>query len=390
MSATVKRRAPWAVIIVAAFIVVAAIAYFATRRTADPNERDVLKVGVILPLTGSLAEGGRQALRGLELAVDRYNETADTYRIKLIVEDSRSEPRDGVTAFQKLVAVDGVKVVVGGLMSSVTLAIAPIAEREQVIVLSPGSSNPKVRDAGDYIFRNWASDDYDGRVMAAYAFESLNKRRAAVLYINNDYGLGLAEAFRITFEELGGEVSLMEPYAQGQSDFRPLLAKVSDYVVDCIFFPGQPSENGTIVRQCRELDIVATLLANLSVESPDFVTAAAGTQAGVIYSTPAFDPSSDEPTVKEFVRAFSDQYGDPPGIVAGHAFDAGNILIEALRRADFDLARLKQELYGIANFDGVTGVTTFDERGDVHKDVMIKVIQPDLSTSVLQRYSPHS
>ena len=242
-----------------------------------------IKNGVILPLTGDLAEPGEKVFNGIRLAMDAYNENKPKLPIKLIVEDSRANPTDGVNAINKLINVNHVKIIIGDLTSGVTLAIAPIAEKNRVVLLAPGASNPKVRETGDYIFRNWASDNFDGEVMAKYLIHSLGKKRAAVIYANNEYGSGLANAFEKTFIEYGGMVLLKENYEQGSSDFRNILAKVREANVDCVYLPGHPRENGILVRQLKEMRISTTISANLSVETPDFYNIAKEAGGGYIF-----------------------------------------------------------------------------------------------------------
>jgi branched-chain amino acid transport system substrate-binding protein len=353
-----------------------------------PGEKGVMKVGVLLPLTGDIAEPGNQALNGVKLAIEEYNAREPRISIKLIPEDSKGKPADGVSAFKKLVEVDKVRVVIGDLISGVTLAVAPIAEERQVLLLAPGASSPKVRDAGDYIFRNWAADNFDGEVMAKYVARNKGKTRAAVLYVNNEYGVGLAEAFAKTFPEEGGTIVMKEGYDQGASDFRSLATKAKGADVDCIYLPGQPRENGLLVKQLREVGVHCLLAANLSVESPDFKLGAGTAGEGIVFSTPAFDPNSGEEGIETFIASYRDAFKKDPDVVAGHGYDAGKILARAISRAGSDVARIKDELYATKDFPGVTGVTSFDDHGDVTKAMMIKVLKGDGTASVIETYMP--
>jgi len=352
------------------------------------GKKEEIKIGVILPLTGDLAEPGTKSLNGIKLAIKAYNETGDKIPIKLIVEDSKANLTDGVNAINKLINVNNVKLVIGDLTSGVTLAIAPVAEKNHIVVLAPGASNPKVRKAGDYIFRNWASDNFDGEVIANYLIKKLTKDKAVVIFINNEYGTELANAFERTFVENGGMIVLKENYDQGTADFRTILAKMSGINFDCVYLPGQPRENGLLVRQIKEMGINTILAANLSVESPDFYSIAKEGSNGIIFSTPAFDISANEENIKSFINMYEYNFKTKPDAVAGHGYDAANIMIEALKMASFDVYKVKDELYQIKNFPGVTGNTTFDEKGDVIKDVMIKRLEKDGSAVILELYKP--
>jgi len=355
---------------------------------AKKEKEKEIKIGVILPLTGDLAEPGTKAFNGIKLAIDAYNDTKPEIPISLIVEDSKANPTEGVNAINKLININKVKIVLGDLTSGVTLAIAPIAEKHKVVVLAPGASNPKVRNAGDYIFRNWASDNFDGEVMAKYLANKLGKRKAAVIYVNNEYGTELADAFEEIFIKNGGSIVLKEKYDQGATDFRSVLAKMRAANFDCVYLPGQPRENGLLIRQLKEMAINTTATANLSVESPDFYAIAGEGGRGIIFSTPAFDSDTNKKDIKMFVERYESKFKMKPDAVAGHGYDAANIMIQAIKMAGYDVNEVKDELYKINNFPGVTGITTFDSYGDVVKSVMIKRLNHDGSAVILETYKP--
>jgi len=169
------------------------------------KEEKEIKIGVILPLTGDAAKYGQSAKKGMKLAVDEINNKGgiNNQRVILIIEDSQGQVKNGVSAFNKLITIDKVPIVVGELLSSITLAIAPIANEKKIIVLSPASTAPKITEAGDYIFRNVASDIVEGQIMAEYAFNKLQYKKIAILYINNDYGDGLRNSFKQKIISLG-------------------------------------------------------------------------------------------------------------------------------------------------------------------------------------------
>ena len=388
MSATAQRRTPLAVIIVVAVVIIAAIIYFATRRASLPGEPDAIKVGVVLPLTGALAQPGTSAPNGLKLAIEQFNSQKPARGIQLIVEDSQSNPSSGVSAATKLIELDGVKVIIGDIMSSIAMAIAPIAERNQVVLFAPGASNPRFPGIGDYVFRNWASDDYDAKVMATYLLTEHKFESGGVVYVNNDYGLGLAQAFRKSFEARGGSVLVYESYSQGATDFRPIIAKITAHpTMEFLYIPGQPVENGHLVKQLRENGVELFMAANLSVESPEFLNVVGGSGAGILFTTPVFEPNEAGMTALSFGSAYERAYGTAPDVTAGHAYDAGRILILALEECSFDLAKLRDSLAEVQNFPGVTGKTSFTQNGDVRKDVLIKVMEASGSSRRIGKYN---
>lgn len=167
-------------------VVVVAVAIIAVIWGTKERKPEIIKIGGILPLTGDAAQWGIPPRNGAQLAVDEINAKGGVAgkRLVLTVEDTRCEPKEGVSAFSKLLAEQDIKIVLGGVCSSVTLAVAPLAERNHILLVSPASTNPKITSAGDFIFRVIPSDDLRGKVFAEYLFNDLKIGRVAMLYIN--------------------------------------------------------------------------------------------------------------------------------------------------------------------------------------------------------------
>jgi len=354
------------------------------------KEDEVIKIGVILPLTGSVSEPGNKSLNGLKLAISLYNTYETKHRIELIIEDSQSDPKVGVNAINKLINFDAVKVIIGDLMSSVAMAIAPIAQRNKVVLFAPGASNPLFTKEGNYIFRNWSSDNYDGIVMSNYILE-IGLKRGSVIFINNDYGVGLAEAFKETFTKSGGDILFYEGYKQGTNDFRSILLKLArSKNLEFLYLVGQPQENGSLYKQLIEIGLKINIFANLSVESPDFIKIVKSLPVPITYSTPSYFPNKIIRDSLTFEMIYKEKYGTLPDVVAAHAFDAGNTTIQALKNSNFELDKFRTALSLIKNFEGVTGLTSFTSEGDVVKEVFIKEISSTAIQKIIRRYSPNN
>lgn len=350
------------------------------------NNDKVIKIGVIMPLTGPVAEPGTNALQGIEISVAKFN-AEQKHQIQLIVEDSKSNPKDGVSAINKLITVDKVKIVIGDIMSSVVLATAPIAERNKVVLISPGASSPDVRNAGDYIFRIYSSDDYDGQVMAEYIFNKLRKTKAAIVVINNDYGIGVKNTFVKNFNAMRGEVVLSEFYAQGQTDFRNIILKIKNSNPESLYIVGNPTENGNLVKQLKELNVNIPLTGNISFEHESFLTVAKNTFDSVIFSAPYLNIDSDKEFVKSFVTTYKKKFDKKPDVAASLGYDSAQIIITVLVESDFNVAQVKENLYKVKNFDGITGNMSFDSNGDVLKDIYIKRIGGDGNIENIELFS---
>lgn len=344
--------------------------------TSSSAESRPITIGAVLCLTGSGAEYGKDAERGIMLAVDELNSQGGISgrRVRVLVEDDQTQPRVAVSAAEKLISVNDVKVIIGAVTSSSHLAIAPIADREQVVIISPGASNPSITDAGDFVFRNWISDELEGSRMAEYVY-SQGVRSAAVLYINNDYGVGLKDVFTRRFGELGGKLPVIESYEQDATDFRTQLTKIASSHPDIIYLPGYYKELAGILNQSVELGIKIPMRSVVCFEDPKLLELAGKNAEGVIYSSPYFDPEAADTLVRAFVNAFKRRYDRIPGIFAAHAYDATRIIADAIRNSGYSGPQIRDALYHVKDYPGVSGATTFDQNGDVVKKVAIKTVR---------------
>ncbi|HLG25881.1 MAG TPA: ABC transporter substrate-binding protein, partial [Candidatus Gracilibacteria bacterium] len=227
------------------------------------EEGDTVTIGGILPLTGEGAAYGDPMQKVAQIALDKVNAAGGVNGKKLSViwEDGKCNGADAANAANKLINVDKVKVIYGGFCSSETLAIAPIAEKAGVVVLSPGSSSPDITNAGDFIFRNYPSDASQGKVLAEYV-NSKGLKKVAILSEQNDYTLGIQKVFEEKFKELGGTVEV-QTYLPQDSDFRTPLVKLKAGTPDALFInPQTPAKADLAFKQVEELQWDVQLIGN--------------------------------------------------------------------------------------------------------------------------------
>jgi branched-chain amino acid transport system substrate-binding protein len=211
--------------------------------------------------------------------------------------------------------------------------------------------------------------------MAEFAYSRLGVKKVAVLYINNDYGVGLKNVFEKRFTELGGSIISTESYEQSSSDFRTQLSKLKTLNAEAIYLPGHTKELGQILKQAKELGIKVQFLSVVGFESPQTLQIAGDAAEGVIYTAPAFDPKSADKLGKQFVTKYRNKYGRDPENFAAHAYDAMNIIAVAIKEGGYSSEGIKKSLHKIKNYPGVSGLTTFDENGDVEKPAMLKTVR---------------
>jgi branched-chain amino acid transport system substrate-binding protein len=350
-------------------------------RTSQPpilptTKQQTIKIGAVLPLTGDAAKYGQAAKKGIELALRDINDRGgiNGVKVSVVYEDSQGTPKGAVSALQKLITTDKVPAVIGDLLSSNTLAMAPIANRSKVVVLSPTSSAPKITEAGDYIFRNCASDTFEGTVMAEFVYDKLKITRVAIIYINNDYGVGIRDVFKKTFSAKGGTIVAEEAFPQGATDFRNQIAKVKATKPQAVYIVGY-RELGQLLKQAAELGIKSQFLSTVMFEDPEILKVAGKAAEGVIYSARAYDPDGKDEHIQKFVKAFRAKYGEIPDIFAALSYDAMKILGLAMERGGFTGDGIKKALYAIKHYPGVAGEVTFDHNGDVIQPATLKMVK---------------
>lgn len=345
---------------------------------AKKKEEERVKVGVVLPLTGLLSTFGQSVKKGLELALEEINKAGGVLnkQIECIIEDDESKTDGAQTVITKLLTKDRVQLVIGEVVSSATLAIAPLCQRYKVPLVTPSATNVEVTRTGDYIFRTCFTDDFQGSALARFAFENLKARRASILKdVKSDYSIGLASSFSKTFKEMGGEIVNEQAYAAGDTDFRTQLTSIKASKPDVLFIPGYYTEVGLIIRQAKELSLKAFLLGGDGWDSPKLLEIAGASAEGTYYGT-HFSPLQKSARVQEFVHAFEQKYTEEPDALAALGYDTLRLLADAIKRAGTSEGeKVREQLARTVNFPGVTGDITIDVNRNAKKPLVILKIE---------------
>lgn len=378
-----KKSIIWSLVAIVAFT---CLLYLYNNRRLITNDDNTIKIGVVMPQTGFLASPGQSVINGINLCFDEFNSQNNDEKIELIIEDSKSDPKVGTLAINKLINVDRVKAVIGDLGSPIFLAMSPIAERNKVVMISPGASNPKVRDAGDYIFRIYTSDEFDGKVMAGYLINKKKVNKVAILHFNNDYGVGLSKAFSDEYTLHQGVLALNCSFDENSLDFKEAIIKLKSSNVKDVYFIGSPKQDAAFLRQIKEANCKVNVYGVLSFEDYEFLQIAKNTFESVEYTTPYFNLESNDIKMKNFKMKYLEKYSVDPDLNSALGYDVASVLIEALKNCNFNLDGLKDEIYKIKNYPSLTGNTTFDDHGDVLKDVMIKEVKGNGTQRLVELY----
>lgn len=307
----------------------------------DSASSDEIKVGANIEMTGNQANYGNAGLEGLRLAIKEANEAGgiNGKQIKLVEADNKSESAEAVNAATKLISDDGVKVIVGPAVTANVIAESQVATDNKLPVIAFAATNPDVTVENGavkpYIFRSCFIDPQQGTVMAQFASKEL-KAKTAVMYIDSssDYSKSLGKVFQETFEAAGGKVVMQESFLAKDQDFKAALTKIKAANADVIFVPAYYEEVGKIVKQAREIGITATMLGTDGWDDPK-VADIAGASAlnNTYFSTHYF---AEDPGAKTFIDSFTKEYGHAPNVFAALGYDAGKLLVDALKRAGSD------------------------------------------------------
>jgi branched-chain amino acid transport system substrate-binding protein len=333
-------------------------------------------VGAVGPVTGAAATFGISTKNGDQLAVDEWNAKGGVLgkQIKEVFADDKGDPAEGATVYTKLIQQDKVCAIVGTVMSKVSLAGAPICQAAKIPMVATASTNPKVTEVGDYIFRACFIDPFQGTVGANFAYNNLKARKAALIYdLGNDYTKGLAEFFKAQFIKLGGKIVADEGHDTGITDFKAQLTRIVQAKPDIIYNPDYYNDVALIAKQARELGFKGPLMGGDGWDSPDLVKIGGSAVEGC-YFTNHYSKDDTRPVVQDFVKRYQAKFNEVPDALAVLAYDAMGITLNAIKTAGSTKGPAIRDALAASDYNGVTGEIKFDaNRNPIKSAVIIEI-----------------
>lgn len=337
-----------------------------------------IRIGQYGSMTGGEATFGQSTDKGIRLVIDAKNAAGGIKgkQIKLITEDNQGKPEEAAAVVKKLITQDQVIALLGEVASTRSLAAAPIAQQYKIPMVSPSSTNPKVTQVGDYIFRVCFIDPFQGPVMAKFAYENLKLKSVAILKdLKSDYSLGLSEFFIKKFKELGGAVVTEQTFQTGDADFKAQLTQIRTKAPDAIFIPAYYTEVGLIARQARQLGIKAVLLGGDGWDSPKLFEIGQKAVDGSYFSN-HYATESPVPATQQFIKDYKAKYGETPDGLAAAGYDAARILLDAMEKApELTPSAIRDQLAKTVDFDGATGKITINSERNADKEAFIVKVE---------------
>ena len=335
----------------------------------------VWRFGAVLVLSGDGAAYGNSQREGLELARDTINAAGGILGmpVEIIFEDSRGERTEAVNAVLKLINRDRVLAIIGPTYSPEMFAAGPVADRARTTIMGISTTAAGIGEIGDYVFRNSLPEAGVIPPTIRGSKQKLGYRTAALLYSNNnDFTKSAAETFEQELRANGVELVAIETFHDGDTDFRAQLTKVLQANPDVLVVSALYKEAALLLQQARQLGLNQPVVGGNGFNSPELYRLAGEAAEGAIVGSPWF-PGRDLPLVQDFVARYQERYGRVPDQFAAQAYDGLMLFAEAARRSGkpTDRQAFRDALAAIRNFEGVTGVFSFDEHGNPMMDATI-------------------
>lgn len=332
--------------------------------------QETVRFGVSAPITGNQAQYGTDIRSGIELAIEQLNQEAflPGTTFEMVVEDSKSDPKEAANVAQKFASSGDVLAVVGDFSSTACLAAAPIYQRAGILMMTPTASHPDVTKTGDYIFRTTPIASFEAGVVTDWAVD-LGSKKVGIIGRNDDYGRSYGQVFREQAEAAGMEVVAEEYLNAADKDFKPLIASMRSSAPDTVLLALFQVEAAQLFQQAREMGFAPTWLSGASLFNPQLIDLAGSAADGLLLVS-AFYPASDKPAVKAFVEAYQAKYGSEPSKFAAHSYDSVRLIADAIKQAgSTDGAAVRDALAATNGFEGVIGTVTVDDAREIEIDL---------------------
>jgi branched-chain amino acid transport system substrate-binding protein len=334
------------------------------------DQGPVIKIGSAAPLTGEIAHLGKDNENGARMAVDDINASGGvklgdkTYRLELVGEDDKADPREGTLAAQKLVD-EGVIAVVGHLNSGTSIPASRIYADANVVQISPSATNPKYTEQGfKTTYRVVANDNQQGAVLADFASGEMKAKRVAIVDDRTQYGQGLADVFEKVAKDKGVDVIDREFTTNKATDFNAILTKIRSMKPDVVMFGGMDSVAAPMARQMKELGMKAPMLAGDGACDPGFI-AIAGDASGALTCSSAGRALENMSNGVDFQKRYKAKFGIDCQRYSPYSYDAVYAIVDAIKRAGRPDRQAVVEAMRKTSFEGLTGHIEFDDKGDL-------------------------
>lgn len=368
------------------FHFLATVMILALFAAGQAHSAETIKIAVPSPFTGSAAGFGENIKAGVTMAVEEINAKGgiNGKKVEAVYFDEQCEPREAATVATSVVNDKDLVAIVGHLCSSAHLAALPTYTREGIAAISPTATNVTISsknkdDKGKiWSFRNVYRDDFQGKFLAQYVAKVMGLKKVAVFYENNDYGIGLKDAFVAEAKAQGLTIVGEEAYKKGDQDFTPQLTKLKGGAPEAMFIAGYYPEGALIADQSKKVGLNVPKFGADGFDNEDYLKLGADS-ANDTYLTVPFLPETASAEAKKFIEAYKEKFKRDVDWMSANANDAARMLFEAIAKVGPDRAKIRDYLAGLDSpekgFKGVTGNNYFDKNGDCQKPAYVKTVK---------------
>ena len=335
-----------------------------------------IKIGGLAPLTGDVSVYGIAASNGIKLAFAEINKAGGVLgkQLEYIVYDEKGDATEAVNAYNKLENQDKIVALIGDITSKPTIAVAKLAAKTNMPMISPTATALDVTKQGANVFRACFIDPFQGKVMATFAGDTLKAKNVAVIFNSgDDYSVGLSDAFQAEAKARGLKVVAAESYSKGDTDFKTQLTKIAAGKPDAVFVPDYYNTVALIANQARGAGLTVPLLGADGWDGVLGVAKPAEIEG--YYFCNHYSSEDQDPKVQGFLKNYKDAYKMDANALAALGYDAAYIMAEAIKKAgSTDKAAIVKAL-AETNYTGVTGNVKFDaDRNPIKSVAIIKIV----------------
>jgi branched-chain amino acid transport system substrate-binding protein len=339
--------------------------------------QEEFKYGAVMPVTGPIPQFGEYFVRGSQLALEDLEKSGwiNGKKIRIILEDGKNDPKVSLAGLNKLINIDKVPIV-ESLGSSVVLSLGPVCQKNGVLLSNVAAQNPNVRKIGNYIFSLVPLADTVMQVTTNWAINGLKAKRAALLYVNYEFGRGVADSFAQEFKKHGGKIVATEIFPQSQADFTSNITKLKFVDADLIFYVGNETELGYALKKAKEMGLKQRWLCAPGVLNPATFAIAGDAANGLQAADYRFDPENGTEVMKAFGKRYKERFGVLPGFSAARTYDSIMLYASALKAGAATAEKLRDYYRSMKTFTGtISGPISFDEDGITKEQPVIKEVR---------------
>lgn len=357
-----------------------------TTESAAPAESgaaaggDPVKIAVAAPMTGDNAEYGQGFYNAAVMKAEEWNAKGGVLgrQVEIVQYDDKNSSEEASSIAQKIVSEGDIAGVIGHFASGVCMTAAPVYQENKIIEISPSASHPDYSGIGDYIFRNNTVINVEAAAALDIAVNDLGKKNIGIISIKTDWGTNTSAIVKELVDGMtgtGAKVVAHEEVMEGSDDYSPAITKLDAAGADVVICVSMYSTLAPVAKQYKQVNPDISIVGFSNAYSQQLLELGGNAVDGVCFPV-IFFAGSEDPAVKSYVKAYTEEYGAAPSALTSQAYDSVGMLLTAIESAgSTDSAAVRDELAKI-DYPGVTGQTTFDDVGDVQK-AFVKVTVKD-------------